>query len=339
MLLAARAEAHRVAAGLPSRRVLARMLERLEGLAHRNGDGLGWGLASRWDAFKDGTVNPVGTVYSYTTAAAALAFLDGYVVTGDRRYLEIAQAAAKTLLTDTCCWRRGAFLSVWYSDQPADQQPGHLVHNVNAVAAAVLSRLERYRHGAWRAPERDAMAAHILSEQGEGERVPAWSWRYRQGHERPNDLFHEAFMVEGLLADGRPVAVDAARRALAGMWAQPLRRGRHTARRRSHVGQPGLGSAGGTVRVLLVPGFHHTGGEARGTTVRAGARRRNGRQRALAAGARVVRARTGQTSSRRDTPQSRAAAGQGRRPWPALTARPAPRAPPAPTPAASRLRG
>jgi hypothetical protein len=240
-------------------------LSRLNGLAVSDAGGnVGWGLSYPWDAFSNGTINPRETIYSYTTAAAALAFLDAYAVLGDRDYLETAEGAADTLLSATCCWEEDGYLSVWYSDQPADKFPQFQTHNVNGLTLAVLSRIVRYRDDSAYLDARTAIAAHLIHEQGNlvGDRPRvlgaaevsvATNWRYRQGAPRPNDLMHESFIVEGLLEAATPECRAAALKSMWSIWRThfsdngSVREGPYT------WGSLGWGPAGGLFALSTAP--------------------------------------------------------------------------------------
>lgn len=182
---------------------LENLLSRLEEKAYLNSDDkIGWGLSFAWDAFGDGTINPKETVYTYTTAYAGLAFVDAYEVTNNAHYLEVAQKAARTLLDDTCCWREGENVSIWYSDQPQDQAgTQYVVHNVNALTVSLLKRLEN--HGET-FNQTGSLFSYLLSQRGEHQNLanlPEWNWRYGLMHDNNNDLVHLMFIVEALLQD------------------------------------------------------------------------------------------------------------------------------------------
>lgn len=237
VLLLARASAQRVQAGHGSAKTdLRRQLNRLirERVDAPSG-GWGWGQGYAWDAFGDGIVNPADTMYSYTTAAAMLAFLDGYQILGQKRYLQAAERGATALLEDMCCWTEGPYLSVWYDDQPVDQVPERQVHNVNGLALAALARLDAALGAPAHAAERERMAAHLIAEQGVGYAQTSYgetpvsraTWKYSQASPgRPSDLLHETFIVEGLLDHGTEQAQQAAAASLEGMVASHLVEGR-----------------------------------------------------------------------------------------------------------------
>lgn len=207
---------------------LRRQLDRLLELRIEGEGGWGWGQAFAWDAYGDGVINPADTIYSYTTAAAALALLDGYAVLGDEEYLDAAERAGGALTVDTCCWRDGDYISVWYDDQPNDQRHERQIHNVNGLALAALTRLDEVTGESRYSELTAAMAQHLIHEQGDGyaqqnygdTTVADSNWRYSQGEPgRPNDLLHETFIVEGLLTYGSVEAVESARRSLDGILA------------------------------------------------------------------------------------------------------------------------
>lgn len=229
VLLLARANAHLIAAGVhDDKDELRGQLDRLLELRIEGKGGWGWGLSYAWDAYGDGVVNPADTIYSYTTAAAALALLDGYAVLGDEKYLEAARRAGGALTVDTCCWRDGDHASVWYDDQPNDQRNERQVHNVNGLALAALTRLDEAGGDSRYADLTSAMAQHLIEAQGEGyaqenygeTKVADSNWTYSQAEPgRPNDLIHETFIVEGLMTYGTDEAVQAAHRSVEGMLA------------------------------------------------------------------------------------------------------------------------
>jgi len=286
VLLCARATAHRVAAGsADDAPVLRRQLARLWELRITRHATPGWGLSYAWDSFGKGDENPADTVYAYTTAAAALAFLDGHAVTGDAACLDAAVGACETLLTATCCWRDGPFLSVWYSDRPGDHRPEYQTHNVNALALGALGRTARTTGTDRFAGERTAMVAHLLHSQGRdlgAQRladgmadVAPSNWRYRSGASRPNDLMHECFIVDGLLESGDPAARAAAVRALGGIWRTHFQgSGRPRDGAYTH-GSLGWGVGGGVFALASLPSFRTEAGRA--AAVLAGTVDRTGR--------------------------------------------------------------
>lgn len=174
------------------------------------GGGPGWGLPYSWDAFRDGTTNPVDTIYTYTTAMAALAFLDGYIAQGRTVYLERAKAAVNTILEDCWGFEEGMHKSVWYSDQRQDQVgKDYVVHNVNALTLAALSRITRYEARTY-APEKTAGIEAMLVDHAGYEGVEG-QWQYQIGGPNRNDLVHHAYIALGLVEAGLPEAETALR--------------------------------------------------------------------------------------------------------------------------------
>lgn len=224
ILLAARTSAHLALLGeggfeIPLRAQLSRLSEVGQPTPS---NGLGWGLASEYDTFSDGQTNPASTIYSYTTAAAALAFLDGHAVTGSTEYLGTAQAAATTLVSDLGWWVDGELAGIWYSDQPNDQRAAYLVYNVCALSLAVLSRLDRALGTTRFARERADLASLLLAarlSEPEPDEERWGDWPYRAGAERQNDLIHEVFVLEGLLEHGSAEIWSAAVESLHRLYA------------------------------------------------------------------------------------------------------------------------
>lgn len=178
--------------------------------------GPGWGLPYAWDAFGDGTTNPDDTIYTYTTAMAALAFLDGYVALGDKTQLERAKAAVDTILSDCWGYVGGDLMSVWYSNQQPDQlDEPYVVHNVNALTLAAIARIARYDDPSYESEKRNGMEAMLHEHSGflgvEGQ------WKYQIGGRNRNDLVHHAYIALGLVEAGMPEA-EAAMQYMWSTW-------------------------------------------------------------------------------------------------------------------------
>ncbi|MCC7299490.1 MAG: hypothetical protein IT583_00220 [Verrucomicrobia bacterium] len=225
ILLTARAQLHLLTLDRdPKREKLVReQLAYLESIAKINTEqAIGWGKDGVFDTFGKGSPNPTTTVYSYTTAAAALAYLDAYVVLQDRAYLHIAEKAAHALLVNVGLWKKDGYLSVWYSDQEADHRDAFQCHNVSALALAALARLDRYNGNDKYAKEIKGLLQCILDDQGLGYNIQKagspFNWRYCRLNDSTNDLLHEAFILEGLLEVGTWEASVAALKSFTGMW-------------------------------------------------------------------------------------------------------------------------
>lgn len=223
ILLAARTAAQLATLDAGFEIPLRAQLSRLRALGRPTpSNGLGWGLASEYDTFSDGQTNPASTIYSYTTAAAALAFLDGHAVTGSVEYLQMAQSAATTLVADLGWWVDGELAGIWYSDQRNDRRADYLVYNVCALGLAVLSRLDRALGTTRFARERADLASLLLAArrlEPEPDKERWGDWPYRAGAERRNDLIHEVFVLEGLLEHGSAEAWSVAVESLGRLYA------------------------------------------------------------------------------------------------------------------------
>jgi hypothetical protein len=113
-----------------------------------NGDGLiGWGISPRKvpsrgcpfpgmiDAFSDGTCNEANTEYMFETGLATMCLARAYLVTGERRFLQVAEQALES------SWNLGVHPDAcpecfyyWYSYHPNDR--GRFVRNTNALMGA-----------------------------------------------------------------------------------------------------------------------------------------------------------------------------------------------------------
>lgn len=178
----------------------SRMLGVLDQHRHPSG---GWGLQYEWDAFSDGIVNPATTTYTYTTAAAIHAYVD-YAESFSRPLPESVLDAAIVL---TELWP-------YYDDHPNDHRADRIVHNVNALAIGAIYRLGH--HG-------DHLLPAVLDAQGwdgkpsqQGVRIAAHCWPYSTAKHKPNDLFHEMLLLDGLRHI--PTASTQVKRSLDGAW-------------------------------------------------------------------------------------------------------------------------
>lgn len=215
---------HLLRLGIGDRRRTTADLERLEAMATSPSPGeIGWGLGRAWDAFGDGTVNPIQTIYTYQTALAGFVLTDAHAVLEEPRWRALAVEAVRTLMTRACCWEAAGALSVWYSDHSHDQLPHLQKHDVNALTAGLLARLDD-DDGRW-SSRRQAMVKHLVAEQGAG--LPPnggndGNWRFGAARRlpkglilhRPSDLLHQCLIVLGLQEVPGPHAHSAVQRAL-----------------------------------------------------------------------------------------------------------------------------
>lgn len=161
-----------------------------------DGDGLvGWGLSFTWDAFADGTTNPIGWPYTITTALGVQGLLDVHEVTRDPQLLAVALEATRAML-DHSLVRAGD--EAWFQYSPAEHD-AHPVFNVSSMMLGQLQRLAVVEPAL--AEAADLVAAHLLRAQlvdGEGRVFWMYSAPGAPSDDRENDLVHVAYIVQGL---------------------------------------------------------------------------------------------------------------------------------------------
>lgn len=165
---------------------------------HTDDGRIGWGLPFAWDAFQDGSVNPADTIYTITTALAIQALLDAYELFRKPALLETAIRSARAF-TEDAFDRIGDELVFWYSHLPHDSY--HVI-NVSAMLLGQLQRLSRFEPGF--AQYADMAVQYILNRQQRDELGYVY-WLYggdkwpESRPNRPNDLVHEAYTIQGLV--------------------------------------------------------------------------------------------------------------------------------------------
>jgi hypothetical protein len=96
-----------------------------------------------WDAFQDGTINDIGTIYTFYCVLKGEAFWKAFHLTGKRKYLRESKRIAKMIIQEigyldnpdgTICFR--------YSDNRNDS--GYRVHNINAYTAMYLIHFDKF---------------------------------------------------------------------------------------------------------------------------------------------------------------------------------------------------
>lgn len=154
----------------------------------------GWGLPFKSDAFGDGSINSIDTIYGITTALAVRALLDAYDLTYDLKYRSAAKDALdyyRDFFTQTSV---GGYF--WYSDQNVDNIDAH---NVSAMLMGQYARASVYFEDDSFAEIARKAYSHLLS----ARRVaPDGSlyWPYSvQKPNHPNDALHAAYIVQGIL--------------------------------------------------------------------------------------------------------------------------------------------
>src|SRR3954452_5718493 len=164
----------------------------------------GWGLALPFDAFKDWSTNPAGTVYAVTDAIAIRGLLDTYRLTGDRRYASAVRAALdyykRRAFERSTLGGRGGFF--WYSDQPADMGR-YVVYNATSLLAGQYARASVVLHK--RSYRRVAVRAMRFLWTRRRTDHDGTYWPYAAGLGGSNDWVHAAYLVQGILDFNRAV--------------------------------------------------------------------------------------------------------------------------------------
>jgi len=205
------------------------LLEELAALEIRKGPLRGWGLPFAWDAFADGSTNPVDTIYAYTTALAGLAYWEAFEAFEELDYFERAWHSAYALQLFTV--RDGRVAWTWYSDADVDRDERKIVLNIAALSLELF----------WKLEEADSFRPALLELLV---RDRAWrrhgGWSYAAGQPGAGDVFHDCLILLGLHAagerglaragfgelldahfpDGRPAATLAARGVYE--WGPPM---------------------------------------------------------------------------------------------------------------------
>jgi hypothetical protein len=161
-------------------------------IAQRHPDG-GFGLNYAWDAFNDGTRNPVSTTYTVTLADhVGKMFLEAHAAGVLNRYyidtlLTKLQTIPRIPVAGGYCWA--------YSDHPNDVKPGYCSHNVNAGVGAFLSMAREAGFTAasqWSIME---IARYETLTYRNWDR----SWRYVDFRPGLNPADHNAYNVESMM--------------------------------------------------------------------------------------------------------------------------------------------
>lgn len=147
----------------------------------------GWGITAAWDAFADDSVNPIDTVYGYTTCRAALAFQ----AAGDTAR---ANEAISTIVSPGLWDGTG----IDYSTTAADR--GYSVWNIHGLGLWALIEANAY-------PDiQSTLVSGLEAKQGVGTGVGSWNWEYYLDSSTKNDCHHWAFIVRGLQRAGSVAA-------------------------------------------------------------------------------------------------------------------------------------
>lgn len=170
----------------------------------------GFGESVSFDAFSDGTTNPSTTLYTYTTATAALAFLDGYVVSGTSTHLTRAQACVSTILAEMWSFTDGTDHGAWYSNNANDKiaSASYYVHNINALTLAAMARIKALTGTSPDATKQGQIESFIAGDHNAGATTGAWYYAVAAAS-LLNDVDHHSYMVEGTVWDATADASNA----------------------------------------------------------------------------------------------------------------------------------
>lgn len=164
---------------------------------------VGWGLGFSWDAFGDGSVNPISTSYGITTALAVRGLLDVYEKTEVELYRDTAVSALTSYLPSHTVTDDGVFF--WYSDQEAD---AFNTFNVGAMLIGQYARAGKLTGNDEFTKIADLAAANLLANELTSDDVSYW--HYSAVEAKPNDAVHAAYIVQGLIdyTEASDVAID-----------------------------------------------------------------------------------------------------------------------------------
>lgn len=155
----------------------------------------GWGLPFAWDAFSDGSINPIETVYGITTALGIRALVDGHIAhrpTAPSDLLPIAVRALEHYSKAYTNTPNGGFF--WYSDQVQDAKN---VANVNSMLIGQYARAGKLAKLPWLIDLAEKTARELTANQKSTELGTFWT--YSTENSRPNDLVHACYTVQGLI--------------------------------------------------------------------------------------------------------------------------------------------
>ncbi|MBI2165005.1 MAG: hypothetical protein HYU29_01200 [Chloroflexi bacterium] len=132
---------------------------------------------------------PKGTPTAVNTAFIGHAFLDAYDLLGESQYLEVAEGAARFILSDLNRYERDG--AICFSYTPLDSSR---VHNANYLAASLLARTAIV--GGHREMLATAESAYEYSNRAQ---TPDGAWPYGEApYQRWVDGFHTGFNLEAV---------------------------------------------------------------------------------------------------------------------------------------------
>ncbi len=176
-------------------------------MAARKPDG-GYGLAGPWDAFGDGTLNPVETTYTVTTAGHV-----GWVLIEGYKNAALPQGALSSAVDALLAMPRlNGGTCFAYSNSPHDRDEP-CVYNVSHGAAAFLVRVRELT--TYRAAEIDQVLAAVRTRLTVGYDWATGYWVYMAGMSTAQDISHQIYTARSV------DVIDPSFHAVARMMALP----------------------------------------------------------------------------------------------------------------------
>jgi hypothetical protein len=169
-------------------------------MALRKPDG-GWGLEKAYDAFNDGTINPVSTTYTVSLVGVGELLLQGYQA-GVVDRATITSVLSRLYTIPRIAVTGGYCLS--YSAAATDNQTGYCVHNVSAGAAAFMVRTTRAGF-----PPATWWQSQITRYEVNTYNPDRHDWKYFDSSPNWNDPAHTGYSVASIQELAPPIGRDA----------------------------------------------------------------------------------------------------------------------------------
>lgn len=161
---------------------------------------IGYGLPDEWDAFQDGTINPINQEYTITTAMVIGSLMDWLEIEPDsQKVLTINNTiynCLKPYLTKEAKNEKG-LLS--YSLNPNDKK--YCVYNPTAYMAGQMQRFSTLTKNDSLSnllKEESNTLVNVLMKNSQKDKNGNIYWNYSQESQFPNDLVHMSYIIDGL---------------------------------------------------------------------------------------------------------------------------------------------
>lgn len=174
----------------------------------------GWGLSYSYDAFSDGSINPVSTVYAVTLAGhVGSILLEGYNA-------GVVPASKIQWIVDKLVSMPRVPVSVGkcvaYSDQIADGKTGLCVHNVNAGVGAFLAQASM---SGFTASGMSELISGINTQESTTYSATSKFWAYYNGKPTTlQDPDHNSYSAESMYLLNRSISKDSAAHMMKTFW-------------------------------------------------------------------------------------------------------------------------